>query len=356
MMQKSKIIIYYNVAIATLAKKGRVNVAYNKLKILESIARSEPAGRHTMDISSDTKLSRITVFRLCKQLEDDIYISRKNKQSEYHITKKVYGYPELTAFSFGIKALKTICHDIPRARERVITSNPDYNTLEAKRDQKVLHDFALRLGVIIEYIIIQALRPKKAFPNREKEGLVDLDLNPIIVNGKQKNDIARNWVENAIKPASILDEFCRLWVVKRGLAVFADKGGAESYRSDRPLPLEIQNQLIAERRKVRKMNVHDPLWSPYEMDEQNFKKLNSAFANAFPDPYEKLERLREDLPAEIESGLEMAREEKERISQLEKEDPNHVKCGGKLVHDISRHKDGNRYNKCTNCGRRFILS
>ena len=106
----------------------------------------------------------------------------------------------MTAFSFGLRALKTICHDIQRARERVITSNPDYKTLEVKRDQKTLHDFALRLGAIIEYMIIQAVRPKKAFPNREMEGLVDLDLDPIIVNGKQKNDIARNWVENAIKP------------------------------------------------------------------------------------------------------------------------------------------------------------
>ncbi len=89
------------------------------------------------------------------------------------------------------------------------------------------------------------------------------------------------------------------------------------------------------------------------MDEQNFKKLNSAFANAFPYLYEKLERLREDLPAGIESGLEMARDEKERIARLEKEDPSHTKCGGKLVRDISRHKNG-EYNKCTRCGRTLL--
>jgi hypothetical protein len=127
-----------------------------------------------MDIANDTKLHRDTVARLCKCLQMDDYIFRKNKQSEYHITNKVYAYPELTAFSFGTRAIRTISDDIQRGRGQVTRSNPNYNAVEAKRDQQTLHEFAARLGAIIEYILIQALRPKKISPGREEDELIDL--------------------------------------------------------------------------------------------------------------------------------------------------------------------------------------
>jgi hypothetical protein len=82
------------------------------------------------------------------------------------------------------------------------------------------------------------------------------------------------------------------------------------------------------------------------MDEGNFKKLIRAFANAFPDIHEKLDRLRKDLPAEIESNIQMVKEEKARRTQLEKEDPHHTKCDGKLVPET-------RY-VCTKFGRRLL--
>jgi len=109
---------------------------------------------------------------------------------------------------------------------------------------------------------------------------------------------------------------------------------------------KIQKQLIEERKKMRKMDIDDPYWSPHEMDEGNFAKLTTAFANAFPEIYEKLEKLRKELPAEIESNIEMVKEQMARISQLEKEDPHHTKCGGELVPE-TRHK-------CKKCGRSFL--
>jgi hypothetical protein len=136
--------------------------------------------------------------------------------------------------------------------------------------------------------------------------------------------------------------------------VFADKGRSESYSSDRSLPLGIQKQLIEERRRVRKMDVCNPVWSIYEMDEQNFEKLNSAFANAFPEAYEKLERLRNDMPADIESNIKIVKEEKVRIAKLEKEDPRHTKCDGRLVPDVGY--KNSKYKKCTKCGRRLVTT
>lgn len=352
-----------NVENTTLSRKGRVNVVFNKLNIIESIAKNEPYGRHTMDIANDTKLHRDTINRLCKRLQIDGYIFRKNKQSEYHVTKKAYGYPELTAFSFGRKAIKTI-YDV---RERVSSpnefcidefcknllrsnNNKDINnTFEANRDLVTLLEFATRLGAIIEYIMIQALRPKKIFPNREEQ-LVDLDAYPI--KGKDKDDISRRWVENAIKPTSMLFEFCRLPMVKRGLAIFADKGKHGYIDPSLRSKPKIQKHVIEERKKMRKMDIDDPFWSAYDMDEENFKKLSKAFANAFPEIHEKLEKMRKDLPADIESNIEMAKEERKRIKQLEKADPEHVKCNGELVADF-RYKEGN-HKICSKCGRRLL--
>jgi tRNA(Ile2) C34 agmatinyltransferase TiaS len=97
---------------------------------------------------------------------------------------------------------------------------------------------------------------------------------------------------------------------------------------------------------MRKMDIDDPSWSPHEMDEENFEKLTDSFANAFSDIYEKLEELRKDLPAEIESNIELVKEQMARIKQLEKEDPHHTKCDGDLVPET-------RY-KCKKCGRSLL--
>ena len=56
--------------------------------------------------------------------------------------------------------------------------------------------------------------------------------------------------------------------------------------------------------------------------------------------------LRKDLPAEIESNIKMVKEEKARITQLEKQDTHHTKCDGELVPET-------RY-MCKKCNRSFL--
>jgi hypothetical protein len=270
---------------------------------------------------------RQRVGRCCRKLKDDGYIYKENKRANYHIAKKVYGYPELSAFSFGNQAIRTVCNI-----HRRLTNPPE----------TALHQFATRIGALIEYVMIQALRPKKALPDRE--GFVELDAS---IKGNDKDSMSSGWIENAITHVNvkgIFVEFCRLWIVKRGLAVFADRG--ERGYINRSLVQETQKRLIDERKKMRKMNVYDPDWSPHEMYEENFKKLTDAFASAFPEIYEKLEKLRKELPAEIESNIEMVKEQMARIEQLERGDPHHTKCGGELVPET-------RY-KCKTCGRSFL--
>jgi hypothetical protein len=192
--------------------------------------------------------------------------------------------------------------------------------------------------------MIQALRPKKALPDRE--GLVELDAS---ITGKDKDSISSDWIDNAINYINVKGmfvEFCSLWNVKRGLPIFADKG-KDGYMDPSIIPKpKIQKRLIEERKKMRKMDIDDPYWSPHEMDEENFEKVTDAFANAFPEIYEKLEKLRKELPAEIESNIEMVKEQMARKAQLKKEDPHHTKCDGELVAET-------RY-KCKKCGRSFL--
>jgi hypothetical protein len=157
------------------------------------------------------------------------------------------------------------------------------SVFEAKRDQDTLREFASRLGATIVYIMIQSLYSKSKFPNRnDEQSLVDI-VNRINIKGnshyrirgQDKDEIARKWVEKAIRPLFILFEFCRLPIVKRGLEIFGD------------------------------IDIDDPYWSPHEMDQENFKKLTDAFKNAFPEINEKLDRL--------------IKKEKERITRVEKE-------------------------------------
>jgi hypothetical protein len=337
-----------------------VNVEYNKLKIINSILKNEPDGRHTLDIAKDTKLNRDTVTRLCKQLQNDDYIFKKNKQSEYHVERKVYEYPELTAFSLGTSAERAL-FDIHRGWEGDLNefcsneickkilynadnTNTDFHD-EIYVEEKTLLKFAIGLGAFIVYIMIQALGPKKALPTMSE---ILYQKHPI--KGQDKDDMIRAWVENAIKPTSILSKFCNLPMVKRGQAIFADKG--KTLRIDPSLDPKKRKKLKEVREKMRKMDIDDPTWSRYEMDEENFTKLTETFAKIFPGIFRTLENIRKTLPGDIQSFIEMAKEEEKRIKQLEKDDPQHIKCNGELVADF-RYEDGN-HKVCSKCGRRLL--
>jgi hypothetical protein len=333
-------------------------------KILQYLVASESGGKNLSEISIGIgergDKGRQKVGRCCRKLEANGYIYKENKLAKYHIAEKVYGYPGLTAFSFGIKSVRTVCnirtwlvsppeefHINDFCKNLLHKNDRDYvlqaeRERQMQRDQLTLLEFAARIGALIEYIMIQALGPKKALPTRK--GFVELDTSVI---GTSKDNITSEWLENAIANINIkgiFDEFCHLPIVKRGLDIFADKG-KDGHINPSLTPI-IQKQLIEKRNKMRKMDVSNQYWSAHDMDEENFEKLVIAFANAFPEIYEKLEKLRKDLPEEIESNIKMAKEEKARVMRLEKEDPHHTKCNGELVPET-------RY-RCKKCGRSLL--
>ena len=92
-------------------KKLNVNVQkpIAEIRVLEEIIASEPVGKRLSSISfiekakkkKDKDKVRQRMGRICKKLEFKGYISKENKQAKYHITKKIYGYPNKTGFLFG---------------------------------------------------------------------------------------------------------------------------------------------------------------------------------------------------------------------------------------------------------------
>ena len=343
-----------------MARLSRLNVAITERKIFESIASSEPIGIRVSHIAGNIGKDRTLVTRYCKRLEDIDYIYRKNKQAPYHLTDKAFSYPRLHAFSFGIQAIRNIRHltkwicedskfcnddfcrriisnnigsnifrsdasatniksakeclaetqkalkkgDIPLALDQLTLIDKELSLSSIQCDEQLidqlnLFEFANRIGALIVYILIEAVRPKKLLSHNDD--LLRTDIPPI--KGKYKQQISRDWVDNAIKPTKILWEFGQIWMVKRGLAIF------NRIPINKTLNPEVQRHLIGKQEDLRQYSPQDPYWSLFEMDEENFDKLVSIFKSVYPNIFVEFEHLRRKLPSELASDIKMSKEQ-----------------------------------------------
>jgi predicted transcriptional regulator len=139
------------------------------------------------------------------------------------------------------------------------------------------HDTLHKHGSLITYILLHALRPRDIAINGTSKMKVKL-------SGKEKSEQATRWVENTISPFWILDAFKKLRTVKEGLAIWGESSPPEFQR------------LTEKQNKRRKMQPQDPLWTQYELDEDTFNKLTTAFANIYPEINAQLEYIRKTLP------------------------------------------------------------
>ena len=97
-------------------------------------------------------------------------------------------------------------------------------------------------------------------------------------------------ITNSIQIDRIFQEFCGLEIIKRGRAVYTPIPPNESD------PPEVSEKILESQRKVRFMNPDAPKWSLYEMDKDNFQKALKAFTLAYPNPYDILERVKQEVP------------------------------------------------------------
>lgn len=281
----------------------------NRRKILESIIKHHPIGRSTGELTKDTDLTDETVNTHCKELISQGYLhDKENKFGRYKWTGKILGDPKLRAFLFAGKTIRRIllwnkwicknnkfcrkdfskkilfhheyCKDKLHRKildDRIKSLSFDliniddrnaikkhFNSVDSQMDQLTLFEFANRIGALITYVLIDAVRPsRKTFGIYGAVGEKERTL-----NRQDKDDWSIDWVSRALNMHMVLWEFCKLWPVQRGMKPFIDS--------------------------------QDPSYSFYDTaDEENFKKLTDAFRNVYPDLFEELEKIRETLPHEI---------------------------------------------------------
>ena len=178
-----------------------------------------------------------------------------------------------------------------------------------------LYEYSLKLGAIFTYQLIQSIKNAQQRP--------ELDLS-------KKDQIIAKWVEKVINPLSILESFSHLCPVYKRM-----QRPRENASSFRPSFFELQNVKIAELEKI--------------------------FENIFPELFKDLEKIKhsDEVAGRVEwakdHALELVRLEKleKKMERLKKEDPNHVKCKGKLESMLFVHNDGQFVKRCSKC-RRWI--
>lgn len=377
---------------------------------METIGKHEPDGRRVQKIADDIHAHRDTIRRLCEKLEDDHYITRQNKQSAYHLTDKVYGNPANAAPLFQGQALRNIrswkwmslTNKFCNARycKHVYNNFKEVSYIHL-RDELTLFEFANRMGALIIFVMIQACRPKT---RKIDINNMEIDIDP---KGGNKDKIAISWIDS-INGSQIFSEFSKMDLVKEGLSRYNPipfdkdetkrgviqefinslriddrkeliqslnvKGSFKGHTDDifniREIDTNDFDNLIGviksrysdfykqlekwlddlqkeyEYMMKRQFDPDNPLWSYYEMHEDNFTRLVKAYTSLYPDIYNNLENVRDEIKNKIE-----------RIRATE-HDPYHIKCDGQVVSEIEtdiiiKGKKAKliKVEKCLKCGR-----
>jgi DNA-binding transcriptional ArsR family regulator len=257
----------------------------NKGKILQSIAYSHPEGKTTSELVIDTKLDRDTIYTHGKGLKKNGLVTKNGKFGKYQLTEKAFGDPGLYDWLLGAEAVRKI---MDRNISILNKFCKKYVPKDASEEQEILFIFALKIGALITYIMKEAMRPKNLairINNMQKE--IDLKCN-------KKNDLVNKWVNNTISPSRILWEFSKLPVVKRGLPIW------NPVPINRNLPPQIQKRIMGIQKNSKQFDPYNPSWARYEMNEDNFKKLDKAYKDTFPDIFRELEKIRNELPMKID--------------------------------------------------------
>jgi hypothetical protein len=268
-------------------------------EIFSIIAASEPDGKSSADLRKDTNLSRDRIHTICRKYMDLGLLFKTGRFGKYRLTEKALGDPGKRGFYFGSTAMKKffsldlICTNNKFCNSKyceLAISDKHYlkNTLGSDiRNEVDLFEFALRIGSVITYEMIEAM---KYFGSE------------IIADKVDKDQLAWKWVDSVITPNRILKAFADTNVIGKRL----------------------------------NRNKNDSLtkWSFYEMDKEDLHELELEFKNVFPEVYVQLEDIMSKLPSKIDLTREYAKQILRREKQMKAEDPNHSKCGGKILPEV----------------------
>jgi hypothetical protein len=213
---------------------------------------------------------------------------------------KAFGDPSYFSYSLGAKALKEIPYwqysedylkSFCNAHNCKCKRLHPYNAADYEKTiAKILTEFVIRIGALIAYQMIESLQFNKLMKvnvNTKRTGTkatAAAIMREIKINGAFVDNLIVDYAKNAIKPPLILNEFLNLIDREKG-NLFGEDAMRQSEEtvSDKWLPF-------------------------YRVGEENYKKLRKAFAIAYPDTFESLENIKNELP-EILSWLRERRKE-----------------------------------------------
>jgi hypothetical protein len=337
-------------------KRGRET----KRKLFSLIEESEPKGLTLGELVKATKkifppkgLHRDRVADICKEYITGGLLKQEPKEKGkfgwYHLGPNAYGDPRLAAFylqreimdpDFFRLGKEAICFSsefsIYHGKKQLLLSPQYKDYLESSNENEALDklymfEYSLKLGAILVYQLIQAIRYAEATP---------------LLSSFQKDDFVLKWIENAVMPMPLVQTFRRLLPVYKRLAK----------------PKQVENLQEAESMG----------W--LELEKGEIEGLANIFRNTFGGSFlQKLEGIRSaSIPRDLSEHKHRI-SESERIEQLRKEDPDHIKCGGvadplaikrlgvisssegQTVNLYSTGKDYQPIKRCSRCGRRIVM-
>ena len=328
-----------------------------KQRIYSLIAKSEPEGMTTYELIEATKdeqrprgFHRDRIHTVCRELIIEGLVTRRGKFGRYRLGTKGREDMRVRAFLFQRQLFKKFyslskpgvsfsCKfskitDSERYKslpslEQLEQYSKEVSNIDKDVDELYLFEYALKLGAILTYQLIQGIRYAQ-----EK---VDLD-------ETKRTDLIIKWIEDVMEPGSIMKAFSQLITVSK-----------------------------------RMQTPKEP--SLFELQEVKFEELENIFKNVFPLLFTDLEKIRVDPLREITTDIKAHKHrisKSERIDQLWKEDPDHIKCGGEAkpkprgpeafrkfgvisnskgdtINIYSGGQDIQPIKKCTGCGRRIVM-
>ena len=210
----------------------------NRDTMLRDIMLSEPDGLSTAELKSKLGCHRDTIHGIGIELINEGLITKHGKFGRYHLTRASLEDPEIIASFFGAKIMRNfyslgqepICIKNIFCNQNLCKTALTVDEKKLKRrllDKSNFFEFALRLGAILTYQIMQSMRYCQ---------LHDLSSDHVYkTSSKSRDEKMLKYIQNMINPSSLIFAFRDLHSLHsrlkphRLIEVIADERDAKIY-------------------------------------------------------------------------------------------------------------------------------
>lgn len=294
--------------IKKMIEKMKSERSTNEEIILKYILRSEPIGKSTKSLQLYTKLHRDTIHSICKDLITKGLVIKSSKNGNYHLTEKAYGYVKIQSHRFKEKIKSNMLNwEIPLDMENAFCTYDEENQ-RWNIDELSIFRFANRIGAVIVYTMIEALKPDKWIQSINRSQGNKKGTKSSIMNAENKDRLTIQWVRQVIDPITLLWMFAKLPNVKTGEKRYRGRIVEPPPKSflyppdydKRPNKEEIEKAISEDERTWENDYSSNTQW---EVDANKYDKLVETFKKLYPSIYEQLEIIRKGMDDEVESLL-----------------------------------------------------